>query len=109
MVKYIWPVRPSSSDDVVAAVYRQIRRDFGVLREPLTLHSPHPRLLAGAWAAFRETVLVGQVPRERKEAVAAVISDLNRCPYCVDAHTMMLDAAGRHQLADIARPRHRGG
>lgn len=101
IAKYISPVRPSSSSGLVAEVYRQIKRDFGVLGEPLTLHSPQPRLLSGAWAVLRETVLVGRVPREHKEAVAAVISDLNRCPYCVDAHTTMLHSAGLHRLANV--------
>jgi AhpD family alkylhydroperoxidase len=48
----------------------------------------------------RETELVGCVPREIKEAVAAAVSNLNACPYCVDAHTIMLDAAGEGRTAE---------
>jgi AhpD family alkylhydroperoxidase len=49
--------------------------------------------------ACRETELVGQVPRCFKEAVAAAVSQLNQCPYCVDAHTIMLQAAGERNTA----------
>jgi AhpD family alkylhydroperoxidase len=67
--------------------------------EPFTLHAPAPRLLAGIWMATRETELVGIVRREIKEAVAATVSWLNQCPYCVDAHTMMLHAVSAHGIA----------
>jgi AhpD family alkylhydroperoxidase len=50
--------------------------------------------------ACRETELVGNVPREAKEVVAASVSNLNNCPYCVDAHTIMLDAAGQKKTAN---------
>ncbi len=76
-----------------------MRRDFGLLAEPFTLHDPVPALLAGFWMLCRETTLVGCVPRAHKEAVATAISAANRCPYCVDAHVMMLHAAGAHGVA----------
>jgi AhpD family alkylhydroperoxidase len=48
----------------------------------------------------RETELVGDVPRQTKEAVAAAVSQLNNCSYCVDAHTIMLNAAGDRSTAN---------
>ena len=84
---------------LLAQSYHQIKRDFGALVEPFTLHAPAPRLLAGIWMATRETELVGIVRREIKEAVAATVSRLNQCPYCVDAHTMMLHAVSAHGTA----------
>jgi len=80
-------------------VYSQVKRDFGKVVEPFQLHSPLPRLLAGAWMACRETELVGRVPREIKEAVVATVSTQNNCSYCVDAHTIMLKATGEHAIA----------
>lgn len=68
--------------------------------EPFLLHSPLPKLLAAAWMACRETELVGNVPMEAKEAVAATVSKLNQCPYCVDAHTIMLNATGMRRTAN---------
>jgi AhpD family alkylhydroperoxidase len=100
VIKYIHPVKIGSAQGLVGEIYAQIKRDFGRVVEPFALHSPLPKLLAGAWMACRETELAGSVPRSKKEAVAAAISVLNRCPYCVDAHSIMLDAAGEHAVAD---------
>ena len=99
MIKYVHPVNVRSAKGLVALVYSQIKRDFGKIVEPFQLHSPLPRLLAGTWMACRETELVGSVPREIKEAVAATVSTINNCPYCVDAHTIMLKATGEHAIA----------
>lgn len=99
VVKYIQPVSAGSAVGIVAQVYTQIKRDFGALVEPFTLHSPMPKLLAGAWMAARESQLAGNVRRDIKEVVAASVSRINRCPYCVDAHTIMLDATGEHKAA----------
>ncbi len=100
MIKYIKPVRPSAARGIVADVYAGIKREFGTLGEPLTLHAPKPDLLAGVWSAFRACVLAGRAPRDLKEAVAVTISKLNRCPYCIDAHTVMLHAAAAHRAAE---------
>ncbi|NTU85470.1 MAG: hypothetical protein HGA45_39970 [Chloroflexales bacterium] len=86
-----------------APIYRQIRRDFGALVEPFLLHAPAPALLAGAWMVAREIELVGRVPRAIKEAVAVTVSRINQCPYCVDAHAVMLHATGAHAAAAHVR------
>jgi len=99
MIKYIHPVSPKQAEGSVAEIYGQIKRDFGRVVEPFLLHSQLPELLAGAWMACRETELVGNVPRSIKEAVAAAVSTQNQCPYCVDAHSIMLRAGGDKKLA----------
>lgn len=104
MIKYASTVRPSAADGLVAEVYRQIRRDFGAVAGPLRLHSAAPELLAGAWCACRETLVAGNVPRERKETVAAMVSEINRCPWCIDAHTTMLRAGGYGSVAPAGWP-----
>jgi len=99
-IRYIQPVAPNSTEELVPKVYPQIKKEFGALVEPLTLHSPSPELLAGAWSACRESLLVGTVRRDIKEAVAATVSRINQCPYCVDAHTIMLNATSARNSAD---------
>jgi len=99
VIKYIQPVKAESADGLVAQVYTQIKQDFGALVEPFTLHSPSPKLLAGAWIACRESELAGNVRRDIKEAVAATVSTINQCPYCIDAHTIMLNATGKRSVA----------
>jgi AhpD family alkylhydroperoxidase len=98
-MKFVTPVSPRAATGLTAQVYAQIKRDFGALVEPFTLHSPSPKLLAAAWGAAREAEVTGNVPRPLKEAIATTISRKNQCRYCVDAHTIMLDAGGDHALA----------
>ena len=97
-VHHVTPVDERRAAGLVADVYRQMRSDF-MLVGPLTLHSPAPEVLAGAWSGFAETLLVGGVARELKEAVAAAVSKANQCPFCVDAHTMAIEALTSRQTA----------
>ncbi len=96
-------VPPRRADGLVAEVYAEIRHDFGAVVEPFTLHSPAPDLLAAVWRVFRESLIAGEVDRYLKEAVATAVSETNDCPWCVDAHTAMLHAAGRHDVAASLR------
>jgi AhpD family alkylhydroperoxidase len=93
-INHIQPVEPRQADGVVADVYAEARRDFGRLPEPVSMLSPNEALLAAWWAALRETLIAGEVPRGRKEAVAAAVAATQRCPWCIDAHTTMLYATG---------------
>ncbi len=78
---------------LVAAVYRQVERDFGMLAPPVALHSAAPETMAAAWVLLRETLLApGLAGRAAKEAVATGVSAANSCPYCVDVHGMTLAA-----------------
>ena len=64
----------------------QIDRDFG-LAGPLTLSTPSVRVHAVRWVAARESFIVEtNVKRVNKEIVAACVAQLNKCPYCEDAH-----------------------
>jgi AhpD family alkylhydroperoxidase len=86
-VHHVTPVHPRDADGLVARVYRQCQRDFGMLAPPMSLHSPAPPVLAAAWLILRETLLVnGFATRAGKEAVAATVSVGNACPYCVEVH-----------------------
>lgn len=94
MIRYLRIAKPGHADANTLAVYAQMKREFGSAVEPFALHSAEPRLLAGVWSACRESLLVGRVPRFIKETVATTVSRENACPYCVDAHSIMLTALG---------------
>jgi AhpD family alkylhydroperoxidase len=86
-VRHVSPVPPRAATGLVARVYRQVERDFGMLAPPVALHSPAPATLAACWLMLRETLVAGgRVTRAAKEAVAAAVSAANRCPYCVQVH-----------------------
>ena len=81
-------------DPRTAPVRRQIAQAFGPLVAPFALHLPSPDALCAFWAVFREPTCGRLVDRARKEAVAASVSAINACPYCLDVHTTMLYALG---------------
>ncbi|WP_218671524.1 carboxymuconolactone decarboxylase family protein [Microbispora sp. GKU 823] len=105
--RYVTPVPTEVAAGLTAEVYAQIARDFGMARMPLFLTlSPAPEVLAPTWAMLRESLLAGRAPRAAKEVVAAGVSLANKCPFCVDAHTVLLHATGEHDLAEtVARGR----
>lgn len=100
-VRYLKPVLPSMANGRVAEIYRQVRHDFQLV-PPITLLSPSPDLLAGVWSLWREAQFAtGVVSRPVKEAIAAAVSRVNACPYCVDAHTGMLHASSEHGAVNV--------
>jgi AhpD family alkylhydroperoxidase len=114
-IRYVSPVLPGAADGLVASVYAQAERDFGIVAPPLVLHSPSPASLAAIWLMLRETLLaVGEAGRAEKEVVAAAVSAENQCPYCVAVHSAAArDLTGESiaasissgQLAEIADPK----
>ncbi|SFP09215.1 alkylhydroperoxidase AhpD family core domain-containing protein [Amycolatopsis arida] len=86
-IRHVGPVRPGAATGVVARVFAQVERDFGMLAPPVSLHAPAPDLLAATWAMLRETLLAdGRAGRTAKEVVATAVSRANACPYCVEVH-----------------------
>ncbi|MBN3933095.1 carboxymuconolactone decarboxylase family protein [Streptomyces verrucosisporus] len=95
-IRHVGAVPPGRARGLVARVYAQAERDFGVVAPPLALHSGAPRVLAASWLLLRETLLVeGRVSRAAKEAVAVEVSRANSCPYCVDVHQAALETSPR--------------
>jgi len=99
VIRYLAPVPARGATGLVATVYDEVRREFGALVEPFTLHAAAPALLAGAWRACRAALVTGAVRRDVKEAVAAAVSRANGCSYCVDAHVVMLEGTKAHGAA----------
>jgi AhpD family alkylhydroperoxidase len=98
-IKYVKPVRYDSAKGLAAQVYDQLQTDF--IPAPLVaLHSPVPEIMAGVWSVLRESLMAGKVNRSYKEAVAATVSKANECPFCVDAHTVMLRATSNDDVAN---------
>ncbi len=81
------------ADARAARLLDQIAREFQLV-PPMTLHLADPDLLAGFWHAVREAYVVHPAKRGRREAVAATVSELNACPYCVTVHAAMFASAG---------------
>jgi len=99
VVKYIKPVPRGAAKELVARVYDQAEKEFALV-PPITLHSPSPEILAGVWVFTREAFVVGRAGRLDREIVAAAVSQINACPFCVEVHSAMLHGGGRHGLAE---------
>jgi len=99
-MKYITPIQPINEDDLLSKTYAQIQQE--ALPIPiLVMHSVSPKLFASNWSLFRETFLVNhQVNRDVKEAINLAVSKLNTCPYCIEAHTIMLSGLQQQKVAD---------
>jgi AhpD family alkylhydroperoxidase len=99
--RFTEPLPPKAATGRVAEVYEQIARDFGIA-EPVTfvVLSSAPEILAPAWALMRESLIAGPGSRTGKELAAFGVSRANQCPFCVDAHTVLLHATGDHALAE---------
>lgn len=107
--RYTDPVLAKSASGRTADAYAQMAADFGIAEPaPLVALSPAPELFTSAWALLRESLLVGGddalgsdgTTRTDRELVAVGVSLANRCPFCVNAHTMMLHATGDHRVAE---------
>ncbi len=94
-IHHIQAITEKDATGVIAQVYDQMRHDFGAVVEPVSLHAPSSQVLAGVWGILREPLVAGKkLDRGYKEAIAANVSQINACPWCVDAHTMMLHGTG---------------
>lgn len=105
--RYVTPVPPGAATGLVARVYRQVEREFGLLAPPVALHSPAPAALAASWLLVRESLIAdGPVDRLTREVVATAVSRLNECPYCVDVHSTALRGLvpAREATAVASRP-----
>lgn len=99
-IKYLKSVAPDKAEGKLADIYQQVRRDFQLV-PPITLFSPDVELLTGLWAISRESQIAsGVVSRQDKEAIAAAVSSINTCSYCVDAHVGMLHGVAGHDVAN---------
>ena len=88
----------AQSSGLAAEVYRQLDEEFMAV-PPITLHHLNPQLMAGVWSACRESLVAGP-DRAMKELIAIAVSQSNRCPYCVQAHTSMLLGADDRKALD---------
>ncbi|WP_049565844.1 carboxymuconolactone decarboxylase family protein [Nonomuraea sp. SBT364] len=103
-VRHVTPVRPGAARGLVAGVYAQVERDFGMLAPPVIMHSPAPETMAACWLLLRESLLAsGTVSRVLKEVVATEVSAANTCPYCVDVHRATLRGISRREDPGIRR------
>ena len=88
-------VLPKDAQPPLKAAYKQMTHDVTGVHEPFLMHSAAPDILLGLWSAYRETLLAkGKMRRDHKEIISVIVSELNRCPWCYEAHSISLHATG---------------
>ena len=98
-MRYVHAIPRRKASGLVAQVYSMIEEDF-FINGSLTSRSKTPALMAGIWTAGRESILVhDRLDRITKEAMVAVLSDVNDCPYCGDMLISLVHAGGKHEAA----------
>lgn len=98
-MRYVSAVPTRQASSLVKRVYDQIREDF-FKNGSLTSRSKVPPLMAAIWTSGRESMLVeDKVDRTTKDAMTAVLSQINDCPYCEDMLVSLVHAAGEHDTA----------
>jgi hypothetical protein len=99
-MRYVRSVSRKSATGLVREIYAMIAEDF-FINGSLTSRSQVPALLAAICIVGRESILVeDQVERTDKEAMAAVLSQINSCPYCEDMLISLVHAGKAHTAAN---------
>jgi AhpD family alkylhydroperoxidase len=98
-MRHVHAVPTRKAEGLVKQVYEMIAEDF-FINGSLTSRSQVPPLLAAIWMGGRESVLVSdRVDRTTKEAMTAVLSQVNDCPYCGDMLISLVHSAGEHEAS----------
>lgn len=98
-MRYVHAIPRRKATGLVDQVYHMIEEDF-FINGSLISRSKVPALMAGIWTAGRESVLVDdRLDRTTKEAMNAVLSQVNDCPYCGDMLISLVHAGGEHEAA----------
>src|SRR5210317_1996957 len=98
-MRYVSAVPTRKAKGLTKAVYDMIREDF-FKNGSLTSRSKVPELMAAIWTGGRESMLVAdKVDRITKDAISAVLSQINDCPYCEDMLISLVHAGGKHEAA----------
>ena len=98
-MRYVSSIPRGEATGLVKHVYDMIAEDF-FINGSLTSHSKVPDLLAGVWTGGRESILVDDhLDRTTKEAMTAVVSQLNDCAYCGDMLVSLVHAGRKHTVA----------
>lgn len=99
-MRYVNAVPRSKATGLTKAVYDMIEEDF-FRNGSLTSRSKVPQLMAAIWTGGREAMLVeDKVDRTTKDALSAVLSQINDCPYCEDMLVSLVHAGGEHEAAN---------
>jgi len=89
-------VPPEAATGQLAEAYEGLRETMGSPITPLViqLSSVRPDITSALSQLYRALFSGGELPRMAKEAISTYVAALNNCPYCVGAHTVLMQLHG---------------
>ncbi len=90
----IHPPDAKSITENTAGILKEIEGAFGRVPNLFKTYAHHPPLLEANWNKVKALMMEGRLSRKMKEAIAVLVSEDNRCRYCVSAHSAALQSIG---------------
>jgi AhpD family alkylhydroperoxidase len=87
-------VPDDTSNPVVRAAYRESRRRYGKVMEPMRVFAHHPKLMAGYGAHEMAAERSDRVPKRLKHLAELRAAMLPGCEWCCDFGSSIADASG---------------
>lgn len=89
-------VPPEAATGELAAAYERLRVTMGAPAAPLViqLSSVRPDITSSLASLYEALYGGGELTRTAKEAIATYVAALNNCPYCVGAHSVLMQLHG---------------
>lgn len=87
-------VQAEDGDNKVNEVFEDIKRNFGMIPNLFKAYALRPEILEATWNRVKAVMVAGELPRQLKEMIAVVVSKVNGCQYCINAHSGALKMMG---------------
>lgn len=92
-MSYIPMVKPENTSGEHKALFDQINGAFGVVPNMFKTIGQSSAALESMWTSFG-ALSKGKLGAKLGEQIAVLVADLNRCEYCLAAHTVLGQNAG---------------
>ena len=84
-------------EEIAIAVYKKFEKDTGKVPEWVKVMAHRPEILKEFTELFKAIMGEGKIESYLKWKIAYTISDVLKCPFCVDVTTKMLAKLGANQ------------
>lgn len=99
-LKYIKKIPPKQATGELKKIYDMIGKSWsGPMPGPWLMLASTPELLNVIWINAALNMFSGSLKHDEWNVIAASISKMNRCPYCLEAHGMLIDAYASNDTA----------
>lgn len=92
-MSYIALSNPAEASGTKKEIFGQIQGAFGVVPNMFKAIGNSPAALESMWTSFA-ALGKGKIDAQLGEKIAVLVADINRCEYCLAAHTLLGQKAG---------------